>query len=319
VASQGVVFVGSHKPGVVYALRDADGDGVAEETLIVAEGLHLPTGVAFRDGALFVAEVDRILRYDRILEHLERPGPPTTVYGDLPREDSHGLRYLAFAPDGKIHVAVGAPCNTCERGPPFASLLRVDAATGRSETVAEGIRNSEGYAFDPVTGALWFTDNGRDWLGDYLPTDELNHAPVTGMHFGFPYVHGKDVLDPGYGKGIDPAHYTPPALALGAHVAPLGMSFYTGDQFPAHMKDRLFIALHGSWNRSRKVGYAVVSVRFAAGRKAVAMEPFAEGWLQGERVLGRPVDVKMMPDGSLLISDDEVGAVYRVVYDGTGQ
>jgi glucose/arabinose dehydrogenase len=313
VAERGVVFVGSARQRSVYALVDGDGDGRAERVLIVARDLEAPNGVAYRAGSLYVAEVDRVLRYDQILDHLEAPPPPRTIFHGLPKDTHHGYRYLAFSPKGELFTAVGAPCNVCDRGAPYGTVLRLKDS--EAEIYAEGVRNSVGLAFDPMSQDLWFTDNGRDHLGDDLPSCELNHAPKPGLHFGFPFVHGRDTLDPQYGKGLkDLRRFTPPALELGAHVAPLGLAFYTGEQFPPAMKGQLFIAEHGSWNRSRKVGYRVVVVRFDAARQAVGFEPFAEGWLQGEEATGRPVDVKVAVDGTLLVSDDEAGAVYRIAY-----
>lgn len=313
LGDKGTVFAGSRKKGNVYALTDLDGDHVADKVRIVDKGLQMPSGIQFRDGALYVAATDRILRYDEIELRLDFPPQPTEVTSSLPSERHHGWKYLRFGPDGMLYFNVGAPCNVCEiRG--FAQIRRIATDGSNLETFASGIRNSVGQAFHPVTGELWFTDNGRDMLGDDLPADELNHAPERGMHFGFPFCHQGDTLDPELGQGERCAKYVPPALKLGAHVAPLGLTFYTGDMFPAQYRNQLFIAEHGSWNRSSKVGYRIMLVRFDERGEVSGQEVFASGWLQGEKNWGRPSDVMVMPDGALLVSDDQGGRIYRISY-----
>lgn len=314
LSPSGVLYVGTREEGKVYAVIDGDGDHRAERVLTIAAGLNQPNGVAFRDGALYVAEVSRILRYPDLERHLEQPGRPETVYDQLPDEGHHGWKFIRFGPDGRLYVPVGAPCNICDPAPPYASLLRLDPAGGAPELFARGIRNTVGFDWEPRTGELWFTDNGRDWLGDDLPSDELNHAPRPGMHFGYPYRHGREVIDPDYGAR-QPAGLvtTPPALELGAHVAALGLRFYQGAMFPPQYRGRIFIAEHGSWNRSSPVGYRLVSV-VLADQQPVRQEVFASGWLQGSRAWGRPVDLQPLPDGSLLVSDDKAGAIYRITY-----
>jgi glucose/arabinose dehydrogenase len=308
----GIVYVGTREGGggSVYALSDADRDGVAERVVAIARGLRQPNGVAWRDGSLYVAEVHRVLRFDGIDERIDDPPAPVVVRR-LPDTDAHEWRYIAFGPDGKLYVGLGAPCNACEPEVPLGGIVRMDADGSGFEPFAAGVRNTVGFDWHPETGALWFTDNGRDRLGDDLPSDELNVAPRAGLHFGFPFCHQGDVPDPEFGDRRPCADFAPPAARLGAHVAALGMRFYDGSAFPAEYRGRIFIAQHGSWNRSSKVGYRVVSVRVEDGR-AVAVEPFAEGWLQGEDAWGRPVDVLVMPDGALLVSDDRAGAVYRI-------
>jgi glucose/arabinose dehydrogenase len=317
---KGTLFVGSSDAGVVYALRDADHDGRADAVKIVARGLRVPLGVAFRGGSLYVSSIDRILRFDNIEASLDTPPSPVTVVADLPQDGHHGGRYLAFGPDGKLYVPIGAPCNVCDR-PGFAKLTRMNpAGRGRDrpvrEDVAFGIRNTVGFAWNPGDGKLWFTDNGRDLLGDDVPDDELNVVASRGQHFGFPYCHGGNVPDPEFGKGKSCRDYTPPAATLGAHVAPLGIAFYTGRQFPAAYRGNLFIAEHGSWNRSTKSGYRVV-VATIVGDKVVKIVPFLTGFLDGQITLGRPVAVINAPDGSLLVSDDYAGAIYRISYSAT--
>jgi len=310
----GVLYVGTRdRDGSVYAVVDDDGDGVAETVREVASGLNMPNGVAWRDGSLYVAEVSRILRYDGIDERLDDPPRPVVVTDDYPGDRHHGWKFIAFGPDGWLYVPVGAPCNVCESAPIYASITRLRAdGTGR-EVYAHGVRNTVGFDWHPQTGELWFTDNGRDWLGDDSPPDELNRAPEAGMHFGFPYCQGGDILDPEFGAGHACAGYTPPAQKLGPHVAALGMRFYDGAMFPAEYHHQIFLAEHGSWNRSSKIGYRVSLVRLE-GNRAVSYEPFITGWLRGTEAWGRPVDVQVAADGALLVSDDRAGAIYRVSY-----
>ena len=306
----GVLFVGTRSDRVYAVSYQGD---KATQVRVVASGLNMPNGVAFRDGALFVAEVSRILRFDGIAAKLDSPPRPAVVTDRFPGDRGHGWKFIRFGPDGWLYVPVGAPCNVCERNPDrYALISRIRPDGSGYEVFARGIRNSVGFDWHPQTKELWFTDNGRDWLGDDLPADELNHAPRPGMHFGFPYCHQGDVPDPEFGRrGC--SEFTPPAVKLGPHVAALGMRFYTGSQFPAEYRDNIFIAEHGSWNRSSKIGYRVKRVVVEGGR-AVRHEVFAEGWLQGRSAWGRPVDVQVMPDGALLVSDDEAGVIYRISY-----
>jgi glucose/arabinose dehydrogenase len=310
----GTVYVGTRGQGVVYALRDTDADGKADQVFVITRGLHSPNGVAFRDGSLYVAEVSRILRFDNIESRLQNPPAPVVVNDSLPREEHHGWKFIRFGPDGWLYVPVGAPCNVCdEKDPRFASIMRMKPDGSGLEVYARGIRNTVGFDWDPRTQELWFTDNGRDMLGDNLPPDELNHAPRAGMHFGFPYFFGQNLPDPEYGRGHNPADSVPAARDLGPHVAALGMRFYTEAVFPAEYRNQIFIAEHGSWNRSQKIGYRVILVRLKENRP-VSYEVFAEGWLQGGSAWGRPVDVQVMPDGALLVSDDKAGVLYRISY-----
>ena len=311
----GTVFAGSRKAGKVHAVVDRDGDHVADRVTLVDEGLRMPSGIAYRDGSLFVAALDRILRYDDIEGRLDDPPEPSLVTGALPDKTHHGWKYLRFGPDGLLYVPVGAPCNVCDEAG-FAELRRLSADGSGMETYARGVRNSVGLAFHPDSGELWFTDNGRDLLGDDLPGDELNHAPRPGMHFGYPYCHQGDTPDPEFGAGKSCDDYTPPAHTLGAHVAALGLTFYTGEAFPPEYRNQLFIAQHGSWNRSRKVGYDILLVRFGEDGRVAGSEVFAGGWLQGQDNWGRPNDVLQMPDGSLLVSDDQQGVIYRIAHTG---
>lgn len=316
LGKRGTLFVGTRKQGKVYALTDGDGDGRADAVNVIAEGLNNPNGVAFRDGALYVAEISRVIRFDGVEDRLDDPPAPAVVNDTFPRDKWHGWKFIRFGPDGKLYVPVGAPCNVCERADKrYASIMRMNADGSGLEVFASGVRNTVGFDWHPDTGELWFTDNGRDWMGNNLPPDELNRAPTTGLHFGFPYVHGKDIPDPKYGKKGKPPSFTPPARELGPHVAALGMRFYTGEAFPPAYRGAIFIAEHGSWNRTTPIGYRVTAVRLD-GNDAISYEVFAEGWLQGRKAWGRPVDVLVAADGALLVSDDKAGAVYRITYEG---
>jgi glucose/arabinose dehydrogenase len=313
LGEKGTLFVGTQK-GSVYAVVDRNHDGVADQVYTLATGLDMPNGVAVRQGALYVAEVSRVRRYDAIEDHLAAPPAPVTVIDGLPKEHHHGWKFIAFGPDDLLYVPVGAPCNVCESSDPrFATILRFRPDGASVDTMARGVRNSVGFDWEPGANALWFTDNGRDLLGDDTPPDELNRATVPGRHYGFPYCHAGTIPDPVYAKGHDCREFEPPAIVLGPHVAALGMRFYRGTMFPPEYRGQVFIAEHGSWNRSHKIGYRVTLVRVQDGR-AISYEPFAQGWLQGEEAWGRPVDVQELPDGSLLVSDDAGGAIYRIAY-----
>lgn len=313
VGAHGTVFVGSTGAGKVYALTDADGDGVAERVRVIASGLQLPMGVAFHNGDLYVSAVSRILVLRDIEAHLDAPPKPELVTDRLPTETHHGGKFIAFGPDGKLYVPIGAPCNICDPAPKHGKLMRMNADGSGWQDVALGIRNTVGFDWQPGSGKLWFTDNGRDLLGDDVPSDELNVISRTGQHFGYPYCHQGDVLDPQFGAGKSCADYTPPVLKLGAHVAALGMRFYTGKQFPAAYRGAALIAEHGSWNRTRKSGYRVMVVRLH-GDKVLGYTPLITGFMRDEKAWGRPVDVQPLADGSVLVSDDLAGAVYRVTY-----
>ena len=309
VGSKGTVFVGTRLVGNVYAVVDM---GDHREVKTIATGLHRPNGVAFRDGSLYVAEIARVLRYDDIESRLAQPPAPVVVYADLPKDEPHGWRFIRFGPDGWLYVGIGAPCNLCNPPATNAQIRRIRPDGSEAQVYARGIRNTVGFDWDPASGQLWFTDNGRDWLGDDLPSDELNHAAGPGLHFGYPFCHQGDTPDPELGKLGSCADAVPPAVKLGAHVASLGMRFYTGGMFPSEYRNRIFIAEHGSWNRTRRSGYRIVSVDVS--RQPARAEVFAEGWLDGQSYWGRPVDVQVMPDGALLVSDDETGALYRITY-----
>jgi glucose/arabinose dehydrogenase len=308
----GVVFVGS-RDSSVHAVVDADHDGRAERVEVVARGLDSPNGVAFRDGALYVAEVSRVVRYDDVERQLGKGPRPKVLYDRLPRDHAHGWRYLRFGPDSWLWLGIGAPCNVCALRDPYGTVVRLAPDGSRLEVFARGVRNTVGFDWQPGSDELWFTDNGRDWLGDDRPPDELDHAPRAGMHFGFPHCQGGDFGDADGDDGHLCWEFTPPAMKLGAHVAALGMRFYRGTMFPPAYRGAVFIAEHGSWNRSRPVGYRLTTVDVKGGQ-ASDYRPFATGWLQDDGAWGRPVDLLELPDGSLLVSDDHLGAIYRITY-----
>lgn len=314
LGAQGTLFVGT-RGTTVYAVSGTPGTGLKPTVRVIANKLNMPNGVAFRDGALYVAEVSRILRYDGIESSLTNVPAPKVVRDDLPKDRHHGWKYIAFGPDGKLYVPIGAPCNVCNE-PNYASITRMNADGSDHEVFARGIRNTVGFTWHPATKQLWFTDNGRDYLGDDRPPCELNVAPRAGLDFGFPYCHGKSIEDPEFGKLGNCGRMTPPVQTLGAHVAPLGVKFYTGSAFPEKYRNQVLIAEHGSWNRSTKSGYRLTLVRLD-GDKALGYEPFITGFNRGDEVFGRPVDLLMLEDGSMLISDDSAGAIYRLTYSAT--
>lgn len=313
LGENGTLFVGTRTAGNLYAIRH-DGKK-ASQVITLATGLNMPNGVAMRDGALFVAEVNRVIRYDAIESRLSDPPRPAVVYDKYPKDRHHGWKFIRFGPDGWLYVPVGAPCNICERDDPYSSITRLKPDGSAMEVFARGVRNSVGFDWHPQTKELWFTDNGRDMMGDDVPPDELNHAPRAGMHFGYPYCHGGDIADPEFGAKKPCAEFAKPAQRFGAHVASLGMRFYGGSMFPAQYQNRIFIAEHGSWNRSKKSGYRVMTAKVEAG-KVTEHTVFAEGFLDvaADNAWGRPVDVLVMPDGALLVSDDHAGAIYRISY-----
>jgi glucose/arabinose dehydrogenase len=324
---QGTVFVGSRTAGKVHAVVDRDGDHKADRVVVIASGLDQPNGVAMRDGALYVATASRLLRFDDIEKHLDAPPAPVTVRDDLPNPKAgHTWKFIAFGPDGLLYMSVGAPCNVCLSPPMVSAIVRMKPDGSGMEVVAEGVRNSVGFDWHPVTRELWFTDNGRDALGDDVPGDELNVVSKAGLHFGFPYCHQGDVADPEFGSERTCATTEPPAMKLGAHVAAIGFTFYTGSMFPATYRNAAIIAEHGSWNRTTPSGYRVMVVH-TDGRRATGYEPLVDGFLPGMRAgaapggfaagkaaTGRPADVLQMPDGSILISDDKGNRLIRVSY-----
>ncbi|SNR94381.1 Glucose/arabinose dehydrogenase, beta-propeller fold [Belliella buryatensis] len=318
LGDNGTVFVGNRQGNKVYALQDNNKDGKADKMYTLAEGLRMPNGVAFKGGHLYVAEVSKIHRFKDIEKNLATP-KSEIIFDQFPDKAHHGWKFIAFGPDGLLYVPIGAPCNICEPEEIYATITRIDvnASTIKPEIFAQGVRNTVGFDWHPDTKELWFTDNGRDMMGDDIPDCELNHAPKKGMHFGYPYWHAGDVKDPEFGnKGKSKDAYAAPAAKLGAHTAPLGMRFYTGSQFPSQYKNSIFVAKHGSWNRSKKSGYQLTRVILDNSGKVQKEEVFAEGWLDhaSQDVWGRPVDVLQLPDGSILVSDDMANCIYRISY-----
>lgn len=318
---QGIIFVGTRGKGNVYAVIDNNQDYEVDTVITIAEGKNMPNGVAFKDGSLYLAEVSKIWRYDQIESELLAGNipEPTLIKDDLPTETAHGWKYISFGPDGKLYIPIGAPCNICnkeEEDQRFASICRMNPDGSNFEVYVHGVRNSVGFDWHPITKELWFTENGRDWLGDNEPPCELNRVTQKGQHFGYPFCHGGTIPDPEFGKQGNCSDFVAPAQNLGPHVAPLGMHFYEGDLFPEEYRNQIFIAEHGSWNRSEKIGYRITLVRINEQGEALSYEPFAEGWLnENGGVWGRPVAFLPMPDGSLLISDDFADSIYRLTYE----
>jgi len=314
LGKKGTLFIGSRKAGRVYVVRDTNGDGRGDGVRVLAEGLRMPNGVAYdsASGDLYVAEIGRALRFDQVEETHGEATEPVVVREGLPQERAHGWRYMAFGPDGWLYLGIGAPCNVCLSDDKlFATISRFRPSGGPLEVFASGVRNTVGFDWHPRTAELWFTDNGRDWMGDSIPPDELNRAPEPGLHFGFPYCHGASIPDPKYGEQAACTSFVAPVHGFPAHVAALGMHFYTGALLPERFHGRIFVAEHGSWNRSNKVGYRVTTIE-VSGDGSASYEVFASGWLQGESAWGRPVDIVQTSDGALLVSDDHAGAVYRI-------
>jgi glucose/arabinose dehydrogenase len=321
----GTVFVGSLRAGKVHAVIDRDGDHKADRVVLIASGLDQPNGVAIHNGALYVATRSKLLRFDDIEQHLDSPPAPVVVRDSLPNPAvGHTWKFIAFGPDSLLYMSVGAPCNVCLSPPLVSTILRMKPDGSGLEVFAEGVRNTVGFDWHPISRELWFTDNGRDLLGDDVPSDELNVAWKPGLHFGFPFCHQGDVPDPQFGAQRACSTTEPPVQKLGAHVAALGFIFYTGSMFPASYKNAAIIAQHGSWNRSVPSGYRVMVAR-TDGRRVTSYETFLDGFLPGRdsaaggraagaAALGRPVDVLQLPDGSILISDDTGNRLLRVSY-----
>ena len=323
---EGTVFVGSLAAGKVHAVIDRDGDHKADRVVLIAGGLNQPNGVAVRNGALYVATARQILRYDDIERHIDSPPSPVVVRDNLPNPTAgHTWKSIAFGPDDLLYVSIGAPCNICLPTTMTSAILRMKPDGSNLEIFAEGIRNSVGFDWHPTSHELWFSDNGRDSMGDDVPSDEINIAWRSGLHFGFPFCHQGDVFDPQFGAQRACSTTEPPVQKAGAHVAALGITFYTGTMFPSTYMNALFVAQHGSWDRSVPSGYRVMVAR-TDGRRVTNFEPFMDGFLPGAgstapggrgaaaAARGRPVDVLQMPDGSVLISDDTGNRLIRVSY-----
>ncbi len=316
LSPSGTMFVGTRvRERRVYALVDKDRNWKADKVFEAATDLDLPSGVAFRDGALFVAAGSRLLKFDDIENDLANPPEPTVLVDDLPSERHHGWRHIKFGPDGRLYMPIGIPCNVCEREVPFGHILTMDADGGNRRSHAKGIRSVQSLAWHPATKELWFADIGRDGMGDDVPREEINRVTTPGQHFGSPFCHAGNLPDPQLGSKAPCSRFTPPVATLQAHSTPLGITFYAGSQFPAAYRNRLFIAEHGSWDRSEPVGYRISTITFDTDGRPAAYDVFAQGWLgSGGNHWGRPTDLVVAPDGSLLVSDDFAGAIYRISY-----
>ena len=314
LSTSGIVYAGFRRAGNVYALKDSDKDGKADKKWIIAEGLNLPSGIAWKDGNLYVAEVDKILVFKNIDNQLDKP-KSEVLFSGLPSDRHHGWKYIDFSPQGDLIIPVGAPCNVCEAPTELhARILSLDIKTKKLTELAQGVRNTVGFDFHPTTGELWFSDNGRDMMGDDIPACEINRITQKGQHFGFPYVHAGEVKDPEFGKQANINDYVKPELNLGAHVAPLGIHFYQGKMLPTQYHNQLLVAEHGSWNRSKKSGYKVAVATINKESKVTGYQDLITGFMKDETTFGRPVSIIEMPDGSLLISDDYAHVIYRVSY-----
>jgi glucose/arabinose dehydrogenase len=321
MGSKGTMFMGTRIIGRVYALVDKDGK---REVKTLLTGLTQPNGLAFKDGSLYVFAINKVLRYDNIEDKLDNPGDPVelTAKYNLPDTVHHNWKYVDFGPDGKMYVQVGSNCNICETNPGIHGQIRRYNADGSGqEIVARGIRNTVGFDWHPVTKELYFTDNGRDWAGNGGPEDELNKIPkgMEGASFGFPYCHAMGIPDPDIKRPNPCAGVVMPIALTGPHAAGLGIKFYTGSMFPQGYQNQAFIARHGSWNRTPKFGYDVVLARILPNGTA-RIEPFLTGLLDNAKneSYGRPSYIFMMKDGSMLVSDEFNGAIYRISY-GTGK
>ncbi|MBN2545526.1 MAG: sorbosone dehydrogenase family protein [Spirochaetes bacterium] len=314
VSTDKTVYAGS-KTGKVYAIKDLNGDFKADKIYLITDKLDMPVGVDYYNKDLYVSSVSKIVKFPDIESNLSNPGSPLIINDSLPSDRWHGWKFIKVGPDKKIYVPVGAPCNVCLKDDRrYASILRMNLDGSALELFAEGVRNTVGFDWNPINNDLWFTDNGRDRMGDNIPPDELNRAETKGLHFGFPFFHGNNIIDPGFGKNLNINKFKKPEIELGPHVAALGMRFYTGSMFPEKYKNKIFIAEHGSWNRSVPIGYRVTLVTIEKNR-AVKYEVFASGWLEGRESWGRPVDVEIYHDGSLLVSDDKANAIYRIYFE----
>jgi glucose/arabinose dehydrogenase len=308
---KGTLFVSSRVAGNVYAVTDK---GSAREVKVIAKGLTQPNGVAFKNGALYIAEISRITKMEGIEDKLDNPPAMTVVFDTLPKDAPHGWKYLAFGPDGKLYFNIGAPCNICIPPDTHANISRINPDGSGFEYWAHGVRNSVGFDWHPVTKELYFTTHARDWMGEDVPSDRFDHAPKKGLHFGYPYCHQGDIPDPEFGKGRSCGEFAPPLIKTGPHVAGNGVMFYTGSMFPSEYKNRALLAQRGSWNRTQKSGYKVMMVTLRPGDVPL-YETFAEGFLDASgQPWGRPVYTTQMKDGSVLLADDYAGAIYRITY-----
>jgi len=311
VGDKGTVFVGNRLLDKVWAIYEKDGKRVQKP---IATGLYRPNGLAFHDGTLYIAELSQVSKIEKVEDNLENPPKPTVIYTDLPKDEAHGWKFIGIGPDNKLYVPVGQPCNNCVPSDQHGQIRRINLDGSGAEVVARGVRNTVGFDWNPANKELYFTDNGRDWLSEDLPNDELNRLTKVGQHFGSPYCYQGNIPDPDFGWGHKCEEFVPPVALMGPHAASLGMRFYTGTMFPAEYRGAIFVARHGSWNRSNKFGGDIAVVKLNKDGSVKSVEPFITGFLVDNKYIGRPVDVQQMKDGSLLISDDYAGAVYRVTY-----
>jgi glucose/arabinose dehydrogenase len=308
---KGTVFVGTRLVGNVYAIANKDGKRAAK---VLVSGLYRPNGVAFKDGTLYIAELSKVSKIEKAEDNLDSSPKPAMIYDNLPKDEAHGWKFIAIGPDNKLYVPVGQPGNNVLHDDAHGQIRRINLDGSGAEVVARGVRNTVGFDWNPETKQLYFTDNGRDWMSEDVPQDELNRVTKVGEHFGAPYCLQGNITDPEFGWGHSCSEFTPPVGLMGPHSASLGMRFYTGGMFPKAYKNAIFVARHGSWNRSKKVGGDVVVVKLNKDGTVKSMEPFITGFLEDNKYIGRPVDVLQMKDGSLLVSDDWNGAVYRITY-----
>lgn len=308
---KGTIFVGSRLVDKVYAIVNKDGK---REVKVIASGLHRPNGLAFKNGTLYIAELSKVSRIDKIEDVIDNPPKPTVIYEDLPKDEAHGWKFIAVGPDNKLYVPVGQPGNNVLHDDAHGQIRRMNLDGSGAEVIARGVRNTVGFDWNPETRQLYFTDNGRDWMSEDVPQDELNRITKVGEHFGAPYCLQGNIVDPEFGWGKSCADYTAPVGLLGPHSAALGMRFYTGRMFPAAYRNQIIVARHGSWNRTTKVGGDVLLVKLNKDGTMKSTEPLITGFLEDNKYIGRPVDVLQIKDGSLLVSDDYNGAVYRVSY-----
>ncbi|RZN13661.1 sorbosone dehydrogenase [Bradyrhizobium sp. Leo121] len=310
-SDKGTVFVGSRLVDKVYAIVNKDGK---RQVKVIASGLYRPNGVAFKDGTLYIAELSKVSKIEKIDDVIDSPPKPTVIYDNLPKDEAHGWKFIAIGPDNKLYVPVGQPGNNVLHDDAHGQIRRINLDGSGAEVYAVGVRNTVGFDWNPETKHLYFTDNGRDWLSETVPEDELNRVTKAGEDFGAPFCYQGNIIDQELGWGKSCSDYTPPVGLMGPHTAALGMRFYTGNMFPKTYKNAIFVARHGSWNKSKKEGGDVVVVKLDKDGKVKSVEPFLTGFLEDNKYVGRPVDVMQLKDGSLLVSDDWNGAVYRISY-----
>jgi glucose/arabinose dehydrogenase len=308
---KGTVFVGSRLVDKVYAIANKDGKRTVK---VLASGLYRPNGVAFKNGTLYIAELSKVSKIDKVEDVIDDPPKPTVIYDQLPKDEAHGWKFIAIGPDNKLYVPVGQPGNNVLHDDAHGQIRRINLDGSGAEVVALGVRNSVGFDWHPETKQLYFTDNGRDWMSEDVPEDELNRVTKVGEDFGAPYCYQGNLPDPEFGWGHSCSEFTAPVGLMGPHSASLGMRFYTGNMFPKSYKNAIIVARHGSWNRSKKFGGDVVVVKLNKDGTVKSTEPLITGFLENNSYIGRPVDVMQMKDGSLLVSDDWNGAVYRITY-----